>query len=225
MVDLELIVHGVEAIIAGQQALASKRVLITVGGTRESIDNMRVLTNLSTGKLGWYLAHTAALFGAKVGVISTVPALMDNPHLEFVELVNSVAEMQNALYHRILATDTLIMAAAVSDFTVARQDSKMKREGDTTLELIKTPDLLKSLEPVKGDRQFIGFCLEDNDLLVSAKRKLQAKNLDYIVANSSQAVGADMRSIHILSRFTDDVVSLNSAGLADITRTLLALGL
>ena len=223
MIDLALIVHGVEAIISGQTRLALKRVLITVGGTRESIDNMRVLTNLSTGKLGWYLAHTAALFGAKVGVISTVPTSMDNPHLEFVDRVNSVSEMQAALHHHILNTDTLIMAAAVSDFTVVRQDSKIKREGDTALKLIKTPDLLKSLEPVKGHRQFIGFCLEDEELLVSAKRKLQAKNLDYIVANSSQAVGADTRSVYILSRITDGVVSLEDAGLSDITKTLLAL--
>ena len=222
MADLPLIVHAVEAILCGQQALANKSVLITVGGTREPIDKMRVITNLSTGKLGWHLAHTASIFGAKVGVISTVPALMDNPHFDFIEYVDTVSDMKSALLRRIEDADALIMAAAVSDFTVDRQDTKLKREGSPVLQLIKTPDLLQSLAPYKGHRKFIGFCLEDTDLLAVARRKLEAKNLDYIVANSSQSVGAELRTVHLLSRFTDDIVTVENKGLAEISRIVLS---
>ncbi|MFC1771678.1 bifunctional phosphopantothenoylcysteine decarboxylase/phosphopantothenate--cysteine ligase CoaBC, partial [Candidatus Margulisiibacteriota bacterium] len=108
MVDLDLICEKIESMFLPQLPLKSKKILITCGGTSEEIDNVRVITNLSTGKLGMKMAFLASFMGAEVGLISTVPVI-DNPHLRDLVYVESAAEMKNGVEELVSSYDYLYM--------------------------------------------------------------------------------------------------------------------
>ena len=200
MVDAGLIVLRTLILAFPELDLSGHRILITSGGTREALDPVRVLTNLSTGQLGETLAHCAASFGAEVTLISTGSPVLCNPALQRVLRVSSVADLQVALMAHFPDCDTLIMAAAVSDFTVQASDTKLSRDQAQTLTLIPTPDLLKSLIPHKKQQQTIGFCLADPELLLeTAAQKLKDKQLDAIIANPPASIGSPHRDATILT--------------------------
>ncbi len=159
-------------------------VLITAGPTREPIDAVRFLGNRSTGLMGYALAEAAARRGARVSLISGPTALHPPAGVERVN-VETAREMAQAVDERFESTDVVIKAAAVADFRVADAPSgKVKKSAaPRTLKLEPNPDILKSLGARKGNRVLVGFAAETDDLVAEARRKLQDKNADFIVAN------------------------------------------
>jgi phosphopantothenoylcysteine decarboxylase/phosphopantothenate--cysteine ligase len=166
-------------------------VLVTAGPTREPIDPVRVLTNRSTGTMGYALAAAAARRGATVTLVSG-PTHLDAPTGVNRVGVTTAEEMHEAVQAR-RAADVVIMAAAVADYTpAAPADHKLKKEsGERSLPLRRTPDILKTLGEHKRDGQVLmGFALETDDVLANAERKLNAKNLDWIAVNNPLEEGA-----------------------------------
>jgi phosphopantothenoylcysteine decarboxylase / phosphopantothenate---cysteine ligase len=189
----ERIVLAIETALAPQD-LAGVHVLVTAGGTREPIDAVRVITNRSSGKQGFAVAHAAARRGATVTVISTVdrPA----PPGATVIRVDTAAQMADAVLGQRDSWDVVVMSAAVADFRpVAPASNKLKKEaGAPIIELEPTIDILLALGQVKRPGQIlVGFAAETDDLTAHASAKLIRKNLDLIVANdvSADGVGFD----------------------------------
>ncbi len=170
--------------------LAGRRVLVSVGGTEEDIDPVRVVANRSSGKMGFAVARAALEAGADVTCI-VARARVSAPHGVRVVPVRTSSEMQAALEERFEACDVLIMAAAVSDYRpVERRDTKHKRTGPWSLELEPTPDILAALGERKGERRVVGFALETDHEDEHAREKLQRKHCDWIVVNNPLTEGA-----------------------------------
>jgi phosphopantothenoylcysteine decarboxylase/phosphopantothenate--cysteine ligase len=141
--------------------------------------------------MGYRLAEAARDRGARVILVSG-PTALSAPHGVNFVAVRSAEEMQKAVAAHAAAASIVIAAAAVSDYRPARASaSKLKKtDGPMGLELVRTPDILKGLGEAKGGRLLVGFAAETEDLVANARRKLEAKNLDLIVANDVTAPGA-----------------------------------
>ena len=192
MPEPETLFSHIEAEIACEKDLAGKRVLVTAGATQEALDPVRYLTNHSTGKMGYAIAKAAMLRGADVTLISAPTNLAAPMHVNLVPVV-SAQDMFEAVERRFDDTDILIMAAAVADYRPKEfVDHKIKKkEGDNTLELARTTDILGTLGARKRADQFIcGFSMETENLLENSAQKLQKKNLDMIAANNLRTQGA-----------------------------------
>lgn len=198
LVDPQLILEATQSLVKDPLPLKHKKILITSGGTSEPIDPVRTLSNASTGKLGQSLAHMAAFMGAHVSVISTKP-ILENPLMNSINIVSTASEMHAKVQELAPTHDTVIMAAAVSDFTIDRKQQKINRQPSYQLKLKKTPDILASLSPHKSGKTFIGFSLSNEDMENTALTKLNSKNLDYIISNDTKNIGSDTRSIRIYS--------------------------
>ncbi len=174
-------------------SLSGKRLLITAGPTYEKIDPVRFLGNNSSGKMGFALAQEAMERGAKVTLIA------GPNHLEVPSGVNyiSITSAQELLEacQRNFDQDAVIMAAAVADYTPANvSDTKMKKqEGDLSIPMKRTTDILKWMGENKKSQKLVGFALETNDELENAKSKLNRKKLDLIVLNSLNDKGAGFK--------------------------------
>lgn len=182
----ETIVAAVEALLSARRGdLAGTRVLVSAGGTREPIDAVRVIANRSSGKQGYAIAAEAVARGAAVTLVSTVD--LPAPAGAEVVRVETAAEMQAAMEHHASTADVVVMAAAVADFRPvgASVDRKLKKhEGIPRIELESTPDILAGLGARKPSGQvLVGFAAETDDLAANARRKLESKHLDLIVAN------------------------------------------
>ncbi len=178
--------------IACEKDLAGKKVLVTAGATRESIDPVRFITNHSSGKMGCALARAAMLRGAEVTLVA---AHMDVAPPRFVNVVPviSAADMFREVTERADAQDYIIKAAAVADYTpVTTADSKMKKsDGDMSIPLKRTQDILKYLgEHKKAGQVLCGFSMETDHVLENSRKKLASKNCDMICANSLRTAGA-----------------------------------
>ncbi|EUJ33465.1 phosphopantothenoylcysteine decarboxylase/phosphopantothenate--cysteine ligase [Listeria floridensis FSL S10-1187] len=174
------------------KSLLGKNVLVTAGPTREKIDPVRYLTNRSTGKMGFQVAEQAYLKGAHVTLVTTVK---DRPIPDAVETVyvDSAEEMYQAVTTRAEKQDAFVMTAAVADYTPLHvADQKIKKQpGDTALEMTRTKDILAEIGARKKARQVvIGFAAETENVAENAKRKLETKQADYIVANDVSKDGA-----------------------------------
>lgn len=187
-----------------EKDLQGKKILITAGATVERIDPVRYITNDSSGKMGYSIAKKAFMRGADVTIISG-KTTAENPYgIENIK-VESAIEMKEKIESYIGDFDCLIMAAAVSDFKVKnRKDLKIKKQdGINSLELEENPDILKSLNK-KDNQIFIGFAAETNNLLENAKKKLDKKNLDFIVLNdvSKKDIGfnSEYNKVTIISK-------------------------
>lgn len=178
--------------------LLGKRILISAGGTREKIDAVRFIGNASSGMLGHALAEEALSQGAEVTLVTASP--LESPkQAKRIDVVSS-SDLHHALKAEIDSHDVLIMAAAVSDFTVPYHDGKLSRDSALTLSLTPTPDILKELGATKRpDQTFIGFCLNDDDPVSAGKEKLARKNCDLIIANTSQAINSELRDFWVIS--------------------------
>lgn len=160
-----------------------KRLLITAGPTREMLDPVRFLSNVSTGEMGYALARVARQKKYRVTLVSGPTMLRPPKGVKFVP-VTSACEMQKILLRLFPHHDALIMTAAVCDFTAPKvQPHKIHRTRTRTLLLKQTPDIVARLARRKGRRIVIGFSLETEDWTANAGRKLRGKNLDGIVAN------------------------------------------
>lgn len=185
--------------------LGGRRVIVTAGGTREPVDAVRYLGNRSSGKMGNALARAAAREGAEVTLITTVEPPRDVPSLTVV-CVETAQSMADAVRHALPGSSLLLMAAAVADYRpVSVSAGKMKKtDARWTLELEPTVDILASLReaPQRAGVFVVGFAAETDDLLRSAREKLQRKGLDLIVLNdvsrSDIAMGADSNEVTII---------------------------
>jgi phosphopantothenoylcysteine decarboxylase/phosphopantothenate--cysteine ligase len=160
-----------------------KKVLVSVGGTEEDIDPVRVISNRSSGKMGFAVAEAARDLGADVTVVAARTSVAP-PHGVRIVRVRTSAEMAVALKSEFKKADALFMVAAVSDFRPASKLSEKKKSGDAwTLELTKTDDILASLGADKGSRVVVGFALETDDEEQNARAKLAKKHCDFVVLN------------------------------------------
>lgn len=172
--------------------LAGRRILVTAGPTRESIDPVRYITNHSTGKMGYAIARVAAYRGADVTLVS---GPVDLPRPLFVEtvLVESAREMFEAVTARSGEQDIIVKAAAVADYrpaTVGTEKIK-KSDGDLSIALERTDDILGWLGQNRRDGQFLcGFSMETQNMLENSRAKLAKKHIDMIVANNLKVEGA-----------------------------------
>ena len=164
--------------------LTNQTVLITAGGTREAIDPVRFIGNRSSGRMGYALAAAARQRGARVVLISAPTALPAPSGCELVPVI-SAEQMRQAVLEHLPEATLVIMAAAVSDFTVANSpNQKIKRSGPITLELQPTADILaEAIARRNPNTLIIGFAAETMDLLPNARAKLARKGADAIVAN------------------------------------------
>ena len=197
MEEPERIVAHVEAIFARGGSLAGKKMLISAGPTCEDIDPVRYITNHSSGKMGYAIAHEAANRGAEVTIVSgPVNVQLFHPNVKIVP-VKSAGEMFEKCKEYTPEADMIVLCAAVADFTVKEKaDKKIKREkSDYSLTLTPTQDIAAWVGANKREDTFLtGFALETNDELENAKGKLKRKNLDMIVLNSMQDAGAGFKT-------------------------------
>ncbi len=187
--------------------LRGKKITITAGPTYEDLDPVRFIGNRSTGKMGFSLASAAAYAGAEVQLICGPTALeIEHPMINRID-VRSAADMYRACMEQGPESDIVIMAAAVADYTPQTvSDTKIKKaDGDLSLRLARTKDILAELGRQKKDGQvLVGFALESDNGIENALSKLERKNLDLIVLNSLKDVGAgfahDTNRITILGK-------------------------
>lgn len=198
------------------QSLKGKTILITAGPTYEAIDPVRFIGNHSSGKMGYALAEEAARRGAQVILISGPSGL--KPHHQNIQLhrVVSAKEMFNAVFQYYDGVDIAIASAAVADYTPkVVADEKIKKNEDTfTIELVKNPDILKTMGERKQHQILVGFALETQNEVENAKGKLHKKNLDMIVLNSLRDEGAgfqkDTNKIRLITAEEEQPFALKS---------------
>lgn len=182
--------------------MLNRHVVITSGGTKEYIDNVRMITNLSSGKMGEALVKENLIRGAKVTFITAnQTVLAEQERLEIIN-VKSAVEMFSAAKTIIADADVFISAAAVADYRVENKvNGKMKKQDKLTLNLVKNPDILAYIGKVKAsDQVLVGFALEAENMLDNAKEKLTRKNLDLIVANSPDAIGSNNNKVVLIDK-------------------------
>lgn len=170
-------------------------VVVTCGPTCEDIDPVRFITNRSTGKMGSALTEAACLRGAEVKVISG-PVNVDYAPWAHVVQVRSAGEMLHAVQDNLKDADVLIMAAAVADYVPSVYREAKIKKGDKlhSLDLTSSPDILSTIRPDKGEKFFVGFAAETENLTDSAKEKMIKKGLDMIVANRVGQAGSGFAS-------------------------------
>ena len=182
--------------------LAGKTIVVSAGGTMEPIDPVRVITNHSSGKMGYALAEAGRDRGAKV-ILVAAPTGLPDPALVEVVAVKTAQEMCDAVLERVKGADALIMAAAVADYRPTTEaDQKIKKaSADLTIDLAKTTDIL---EAATGDFVKVGFSAETQNLVSNAKIKVGSKNLDLIVANDvtdpDSGFGIDTNKVTLIDR-------------------------
>lgn len=187
MEEPEKIVEAMQRYFAAQQTLAGKRILITAGPTYENIDPVRFIGNYSSGKMGYALAEECARRGAEVELVSGPTALSVKSSGINRHDVLSACEMLAACEKVFDGCDAAIFCAAVADYRPEKcHESKLKREGmeEMDIRMVRNPDIAATLSARKGDRTMVGFALETDAGLDHARRKLEAKHLDWIVLNS-----------------------------------------
>lgn len=190
--DTDVLLDYILKTIAFEKDMEGLNVLVTAGPTQESLDPVRYITNHSSGKMGYAIARNAMLRGAKVTLVSGETSI-PKPRFVDVVVIKSAAEMFEAVRRRAGEQDIIIKAAAVADYTPATfSDDKIKKcDGDMSIPLDRTQDILKYLGENKRPNQFLcGFSMETKDMLENSRRKLVHKNLDMIVANNLKVAGA-----------------------------------
>jgi len=198
--DDETLLFEIEKLLTPQD-LAGIRILVTGGGTEEAIDSVRVITNKSSGKMGLALARNAQLRGGEVLFIHGQMAVLPPKNLNSVK-INSAKEMQQAVSKEFKKCDILVMAAAVSDFTVLTPSTKKikKQKEGISLHLVNTPDILKSIGKIKDKQKIIGFALEDAGHEKNGLQKLKEKKCDLLVYNTATALGSNTNKITIIRK-------------------------
>ena len=186
------IIEYIGRALEGKTPLSGKRIVVTAGPTREPVDPVRVLSNRSSGRMGYALAGAAWRRGAAVTLISG-PASIDPPVGVALKRVETADQMANEVRAAIAAADALIMAAAVADFRpAAPATSKIKKtSGVSAIELEAAPDVLSSTRAHRANNlRVVGFALETDAHEANARKKLQEKGMDIIVLNDATEPGA-----------------------------------
>jgi phosphopantothenoylcysteine decarboxylase/phosphopantothenate--cysteine ligase len=221
----EKILSAVLSRLSRREDLAGETVLVTAGPTQEPLDPVRYLTNRSSGKMGYALTRAARWRGARVILVSGPTHLPCPANVERV-LVQTAAEMRDAVHRYFPETTILIMAAAVADYRPRlRSEQKLKKDASTLfLELEPTPDILADLRPERGDRIMVGFAAETEDLLKRARAKLEQKGLDLIVANdvTQEGAGFDLETnIVTLMNVQGETTALPKLSKAEVAERIL----
>lgn len=192
MPEPEVLYEYIYREIAYEKDLTGKKVLVTAGPTREAIDPVRFITNHSSGKMGYAMARVCAARGAHVTLV-TGPTSIPKPLFANIIPVTTAKEMFEAVKEASKDADIVCKAAAVADYrpkTVSEEKVK-KSEGEMSLELEKTDDILLYLGQNKKDGQFLcGFSMETQNLAENSRKKLEKKNLDMVAANNLKVEGA-----------------------------------
>lgn len=221
------ILEAAFSLLARSGDLAGKKVLVTAGPTRERWDAIRFLSNRSSGKMGYALAGAARRRGAEVTLVSG-PTSLNPPPGVAARRVESAEEMRRAVLDALAGTDVVIMAAAVADYRPRRtEEGKFKkREGDLTLTLERTADILEEVGRATGRGRgrplLVGFAAETEGLAENAKAKLQKKKLDLIVGNwvggADGAMGSELSSALLIDRTgrQTETPRLTKAALAEV---------
>lgn len=198
---IDLLGH-ISATLGRDGDLAGRTIVVSAGGTQEPLDPVRVITNHSSGKMGYALAEAARDRGARA-VLVTAPTGLPNPPLVKVVNVRTADQMAQAVKREVSAADALIMAAAVADYRPATAaEQKIKKSGDElTIELAKTTDIL---DTARGDFVRVGFAAESENLVSNATEKVIRKSLDLIVANditdADSGFGSDTNRVVFIDR-------------------------
>lgn len=185
--------------------LAGKKVVVTAGPTRERIDPVRYISNFSSGKMGYAMAEAATKLGASTVLISG-PVELPKPEGVRLVKVESAAQMLEAVLAEYDDASIVVKSAAVADYKPKEaQTQKMKKkDGNSSIELERTTDILKTLGEHKNSQILVGFAAETNDAIGYGKSKLDSKNLDYIIVNDvtdpDGGFGSDTNVVTLLTR-------------------------
>lgn len=226
MPEPETLFEYIEKEVAFEKDLEGKRILVTAGPTREALDPVRYLTNFSTGKMGYAIAKAAALRGASVTLVTGKTEIKKPPFVKVIE-VESAADMFEAVTKEAKVQDAVIKAAAVADYRPKEVNTEKtkKKDGDLTLSLERTEDILKWLGEHKTKGQFLcGFSMETENMLENSREKLNRKKIDMIVANNLKVEGAgfgtDTNVVTIITK--DKEIALQKMTKEEVAHRLLS---
>ncbi len=205
LADTEVIVDYILSSLHEPKDLIGKKVLVTAGPTRANLDPVRFISNKSTGKMGYAIAVEARDRGAEVVLVSGPSNEKAPAGIKFIS-VETNEEMLKAVLEEFDTSDIVVKSAAVADYKpkVYSKEKIKKGSGDLVLELTRDNDILKTLGENKKHQILVGFAAESNDVLKNAHKKLEGKNLDYIVANNitekDAGFGTDTNRVIIIKR-------------------------
>ena len=225
MPEPEMLLEYILREIAKEKDLTGQKVLVTAGPTQEAIDPVRYITNHSSGKMGYALAKAAMLRGAQVTLVSGPCAIEPPPFVKLVPIVTA-KEMFDAVTSVSFEQDIIIKAAAVADYRPAQvfDDKVKKQEGQMSIELEKTDDILQYLGDNRVPGQFLcGFSMETQNMLGNSRAKLGKKHLDMVAANNLKVAGAGFQGdTNVLTLITqDEDVSLQLMSKEDAANIIL----
>jgi phosphopantothenoylcysteine decarboxylase/phosphopantothenate--cysteine ligase len=196
----EKIVDEVVRRLSKKLDLNGKTILVTAGGTREYIDPVRFISNGSTGRMGFSIARAAQRRGAKVHLIAGFTSVEPPSGVE-VTLTRTAEEMERAVLAKLPQADAVIMAAAVSDFMPQKTSRQKVKAEALTVKLKRCPDILMQVaRKKKRGTCVVGFSLETKDNVKNARSKLVKKDLDMIVSNAPDAMGAESARVTLMTR-------------------------
>lgn len=184
------IVSAVLDVLQPKRDYAGRRLLVTAGATEENIDGVRVITNHSSGKMGFAIAEAAAERGAEVIIVAGRTDVPAPGNAAEVIRVKSTQDMFDAATRIFPSCDAAVMAAAPADYRLKQQYAEKIKSPTLTLEFVKNPDIAAALGAAKGERKLVIFSAETENLLKNARGKLASKNADLAVANDVTAEGA-----------------------------------
>ena len=207
MPEPEILFQYIERELAGPKDLTGKKVLVTAGPTQENIDPVRYITNHSSGKMGYAVAKAAMLRGAEVTLVSGQTALIPPMFVDYVQ-ITTAEEMYQAVTSRSDEQDIIIKAAAVADYRpkTVYENKVKKQDGQMSIELERTRDILAYLGEHKRENQFLcGFSMETENMIGNSRAKLQKKNLDMVAANNVKVEGAGFQGdTNVMTLITQD---------------------
>lgn len=224
LAEVEDIVEAVCDVFYAPQDMVGKKVLVTAGATREALDPVRFWTNHSTGKMGYEIARAAQKRGAEVVLVSGKTALKPPMGVTLVS-VESAVDMYEAVLARFEAMDYVVKAAAVADYRPKEvMTEKLKKaEGNLMVEMVRNPDIAYELGQRKDQQVLIGFAAETENVEANALKKLEKKNLDFIVANNVKAedagFGTDTNVITIYGK-SGSVQAFEKASKAELSHKI-----
>ena len=225
MPEPEVLLEYIRLAISHEKDMKGKKVLVTAGPTMEAIDPVRYITNHSTGKMGYALARACAQRGAEVTLVSGKVELKAPLGVKLVPVV-SAQDMYEAVISESDSQDIIIKAAAVADYRpVYVSDEKVKKtEGQMSIPLERTNDILKYLGEHKHEGQFLcGFSMETQNMLENSRAKLVKKNLDMVAANNLKVAGAGFGTdTNVMTLITEDeVIELEMMSKEEVSHQIL----
>ncbi len=202
MTEPQQIFDAIQILLATKQDLSGKKVVVTVGATAEKLDDVRVITNNSSGKMGFAICSEALARGASVTAIVARHTAQIPEGINVVN-VDSTQEMYDAVMHQKDNTDIFVMAAAPADYRPKQKAASKLKADSVTLELVKNIDIAAQVGKTKGDKILVTFAAETDNGVDNARKKLKSKNADFVVLNNvkdGKVFGSDYNSITIVDK-------------------------